>query len=209
MSIFEEETPSAKGKECPFLSWLWLPPAAGPYPVSILSYHVIQWANFLLTWPSSITKFIMWLKMKWIWRSDWRLEWERWVHFARLGFPALVLQEKFLFLSNFFHPLLTKLVRSRWPDFGHLFLRLFKQTWSTEHVSERTRCLSLALTSSARFRVACVNVKCISYNCSFYFDWKQENPQLCNLQTRSRRKSGAPKENVVQNHLNIALLNVF
>ena len=125
MSIFEEETPSAKGKECPFLSWLWLPPAAGPYPVSILSYHVIQWANFLPTWPSSITKFIMWLKMKWIWRSDWRLEWERWVHFARLGFPALVLQEKFLFLSNFFHPLLTKLVRSRWPDFGHLFFFVY------------------------------------------------------------------------------------
>ena len=84
------------------------------------------------------------------------------------------------------------------------FFRFFKQTWSTEHISERTRCLS-----SAHFRVACFSVKCISYNCSFYFDWKPENPQLCNLQTRLRRKSGAPNENIVQNHLNIALLNVF
>ena len=110
-----------------FLSWLWFPPAAVPYPVGILSYHVIQWANFLLTWPSSnrrfinlsqvVTKFIMWLKMKRIRRTDRRLEWERWVHFARSGFPALVPQEKFLFLSFFCHPLLTKLVRSRWPDF--------------------------------------------------------------------------------------------
>ena len=107
----------------------------------------------------------------------------------------------------FCHPLLTKLVRSRWPKFGlvlFFFRFFFKQTWSTEHISERTRCLS-----SARFRVACFNVKCISYNCSFYFDGKPEKPQLCNLQTRLRRKSGAPKENVVENHLNIALLNVF
>ena len=97
-----------------FLSWLWLPPAAVPYPVSILSYHVIQWANFLLTWPSSnrqfinlsqvVTKFIMWLKMERIRRSDWRLEWERWVHFARSGFSALVRQEKFLFSSFFAIP---------------------------------------------------------------------------------------------------------
>ena len=90
-----------------FLSLLWLPPAAVPYPVSILSYYVIQSASFLLTWPSSnrrfinllqvVTKFIMWLKMKRIWRSDRRLEWERWIHFSRSGFLALVTQEKFLF----------------------------------------------------------------------------------------------------------------
>ena len=90
-----------------FLSLLWLPPAAVPYPVSILSYYVIQSASFLLTWPSSnrrfinllqvVKKFIMWLKMKRIWRSDRRLEWERWIHFSRSGFLALVTQEKFLF----------------------------------------------------------------------------------------------------------------
>ena len=137
-----------------FLSWLWLPPAAVPYPVSILSYHVIQWANFLLTWPSSnrqfinlsqvVTKFIMWLKMERIRRSDWRLESERWVHFTRSGFSALVRQEKFLLFVFFCLPLLTKLVRSRWPEFGLVlfFTVFFKQTWSTKHISERTRCLS-------------------------------------------------------------------
>ena len=113
-----------------FLSLLWLPPAAVPYPVSILSYYVIQSASFLLTWPSSnrrfinllqvVTKFIMWLKMKRIWRSDRRLEWERWIHFSRSGFLALVTREKFLAFDLFCHPLLTKLVRSRWPDFAHL-----------------------------------------------------------------------------------------
>ena len=198
-----------------FLSWLWLPPAAVPYPAGFLSYHVIQWANFLLTWPSSnrrfinlsqvVTKFIMWLKMERIRRSDRRLEWERWVHFSRSGFPALVPQEKFLFcpfLPSLIDQTCSVKVAWFWPP--SFFFRFFKQTWSTEHISERTRCLS-----SAHFRVACFNVKCISYNCSFYFDWKPENPQLYNLQTRLRRKSGAPNENIVQNHLNIALLNVF
>ena len=198
-----------------FLSLLWLPPAAVPYPVSILSYYVIQSASFLLTWPSSnrrfinllqvVTKFIMWLKMKRIWRSDRRLEWERWIHFSRSGFLALVTQEKFLFWP--FLPSLidqTCSVKVAWFCWPSFFFRFFKQTWSTEHISEGTRCLS-----SAHFRVGCFNVKYISYNCSFYFDRKPENPQLCNLQTRLRRKSGAPNDNIVQNHLNIAFLNVF
>jgi len=125
--------------------------------------------------------------------------------FCPLGISRVGPAKKFLFLPFFAIPY--------WPNlFGQgglilatfFFLRFFKQTWSTEHISERTRCQSSAL-----FRVACFNVKCISYNCSFYLDWKPENPQLCNLQTRLRRKSGAPNENIVQNHLNIALLNVF
>lgn len=124
-----------------FLSLLWLPPAAVPYPVSILSYYVIQSASFLLTWPSSnrrfinllqvVTKFIMWLKMKRIWRSDRRLEWERWIHFSRSGFLALVTQEKFLFWP--FLPSLidqTCSVKVAWfcsPSFFFVFLNKLGQ----------------------------------------------------------------------------------
>ena len=68
------------------------------------------------------------IKVKRIRRSDRRLEWERWVYFARSGFPALVLQEKILFLSFFCHPLLTKLVRSRWPDFCVFWNKLGQQS---------------------------------------------------------------------------------
>ena len=170
---------------------------------SLLSCYSI--GQFLTNLVFFQPKFIMWLKMKRIWRSDRRLEWERWIHFSRSVFPALVTQEKFLFWP--FLPSLidqTCSVKVAWFCSPSFFFRFFKQTWSTEHISERTRCLL-----SAHFRVACFNVKCISYNCSFYFDRKPENPQLCNLQTRLRRKSGAPNENIVQNHLNIAFLNVF
>ena len=38
-------------------------------------------------------------KMKFILCSDWLPEWARSTHLARLGFPALVLQEKVLFLA--------------------------------------------------------------------------------------------------------------
>ena len=170
---------------------------------SLLSCYWI--GQFLTNLVFFQTKFIMWLKMKRIWRSDRRLNGKDGSIFPARDFPRWSRKKNFSF-DLFCHPLLTKLVRSRWPDFAHFrfFFRFFKQTWSTEHISEGTRCLS-----SAHFRVGCFNVKYISYNCSFYFDRKPENPQLCNLQTRLRRKSGAPNENIVQNHLNIAFLNVF
>lgn len=102
------------------------------------------------------------------------------------NFTPWSLKKNFSFVL-FGHPLLTKLVWSRWPDFGLIlfffFFAFFLQTWSITHTSERTRC-----PSSVRFHLACFNVKCISYDCSFYFDWKPENPQLCNLQTRLRWK---------------------
>ena len=52
---------------------------------------------------------------------------------ARSGFPALVPQVKVLFFRHVINPLLTKLVRSRWPNIGLVFcvflLTETKRTW--------------------------------------------------------------------------------
>ena len=115
------------------------------------------------------------------------------------NFPPCSLKKNFSFRP--FWPSLidqTCLVKVAWfwpHSFLFFFLRFFLQTWSITHTSERTRC-----PSSVRFHLACFNVKCISYDCSFYFDWKPENPQLCNLQTRLRRKWASKYRDRTEKH---------
>ena len=48
----------------------------------------------------------------------WLSERAGWVHLARLGFPALVTQEKVVFLAIELNTLLTKLVRLKWRKIG-------------------------------------------------------------------------------------------
>ena len=58
--------------------------------------------------------------MKRILCSDWLPERARWAYLARSGFPALVPQEESSLFGHLINPLLTKRVRSRWLDIGHV-----------------------------------------------------------------------------------------
>ena len=53
---------------------------------------------------------------------DWLSERVRWTH---SGFPALVAQEKVLFLVIIINPLLTRFVRSKWLNIGVVLFSVF------------------------------------------------------------------------------------
>ena len=78
----------------------------------------------------SLRHFIIWLapragKMNQTARCDWLPERARWSDLARSGLPAASRKQNFT-KSHIMNSLLTKFVRSRWPDIGLvLFLRIY------------------------------------------------------------------------------------